>query len=77
MKDTVITAAGHQITLTGETRTFATIAIDSREYTGEVGNPVGKLDRGEWIDGALLCGLNRLPESEFVAVCDALESAMR
>lgn len=77
MNDTTLTVAGHRITLTGETRTFATIAIDSREYTGEIGNPAGKLSCNQWINSDLLNGLYLLPEHEFTAVCEALAEAMQ
>ena len=77
MNDTTLTVAGYRITLTGETRTFATIAIDSREYQGEIGNPAGKLSCNQWIDSDLLNGLYLLPEHEFAAVTEALAEAMQ
>ena len=73
--DTTIQAAGLIITLTGETRTFATVTINGHEYTGEVGNSVGRFP-DEWLDCDLLLGLEQLNDADFVAVCDALSDAM-
>lgn len=75
--DTTIEAAGYLITLSGETRTFATVAIEGREYTGEVGNPEGRPHMDQWMDSALIQGLYQLPEHAFLSVCDAIANAMR
>jgi len=75
--DTIIEAAGLTITLTGETRTFATVTIDGREYTGEVGNPVGWDSPDQWIDWSLLHGMYKLSAADFTEVCDALADAMQ
>ena len=75
--DTTIQAAGYLITLSGETRTFATIVIKGRTYTGEVGSPVGKLFPEQWIDNSLIRGLYQLPEYAFLSVYDAIANEMR
>jgi len=75
--DTTIQAAGLTITLTGETRTFATVYIDCKEYTGEIGNPVGTFQPDHWISWELLEGLYRLPSNDFTEVCNALSDAMQ
>jgi hypothetical protein len=74
---TITEAAGLTITLTGETRTFATVTIDGREYTGEVGNPVGCDSPDQWIDWSLLHGMYRLSSNDFTEVCNALSDAMQ
>ena len=75
--DTIIEAADLTITLTGETNTFASVTIDGREYTGEVGNPVGCNAPDQWIDWSLLRGLYKLSDADFTTVCNALSDAMR
>jgi hypothetical protein len=74
---TITEAAGLTITLTGETRTFATVTIDGREYTGEVGNPVGWDSPDQWIDWSLLHGIYKLSDVDFAEVCGALADAMQ
>ena len=74
--DTIITAADLTITLTGETRTFATVIIGGREYTGEVGNPAGTDAPDQWIDWSLLHGLYTLTDAEFSEVCGAISAEM-
>jgi hypothetical protein len=75
--DTIIEAAGLTITLTGETNTFASVTIDGREYTGEVGNPVGKFHPRTWISRDLYKGLCHLDEADFCKVVRALSDAMQ
>ena len=75
--DTTIQAAGLTITITGETRTFATVTIDGREYSGEIGNPVGTFQPDHWIDWSLLEGLYRLNSNDFAEVYNALSDAMQ
>jgi hypothetical protein len=75
--DTIIEAAGLTIMLTGETNTFASVTIDGREYTGEVGNPVGWDSPDQWIDWSLLRGMYKLSDADFTAVCHALSDAMQ
>ena len=74
--DTIITAADLTITLTGETRTFASVIIGGREYTGEVGNPAGTDAPDQWIDWDLLDGLYTLSSSDFTEVCRAISAEM-
>jgi hypothetical protein len=73
--DTIINVAGLTILLQGETRTFATVTINGHEYTGEVGNSIGRFP-DEWLDCDLLLGLEQLNSADFAAVCDALSDAM-
>jgi len=75
--DTTMQVAGLIITLTGETRTFATVSIDCKEYTGEIGNPVGTFHHSDWISPELYKGLCRLDEADFYKVCRALSDAMQ
>jgi hypothetical protein len=75
--DTITEAAGLTITLTGETRTFATVIIEGREYTGEVGNPVDCDSPDHWIDWSLLEGMYKLSAADFTEVCNALADAMQ
>jgi hypothetical protein len=75
--DTITEAAGLTITLTGETRTFATVTIDGREYTGEIGTRIDTNAPDQWIDWSLLEGMYRLSAADFTAVCDALSDAMQ
>ena len=75
--DTIIEAAGLTITLTGETNTFASVTIDGREYTGEVGNPIGRESSPEqWMDYSLLRGLYNLTDEAIAEVCDAIAAEM-
>jgi hypothetical protein len=74
--DTIIEAAGLTIALTGETRTFAAVTIGGREYTGEVGNPVGWDSPDHWIDWSLLEGLYLLSSNDFSEVCRAISAEM-
>jgi len=74
--DTIIQAAGLSIKLTGETRTSATVIIGGSEYSGEIGNPVGRHAPDQWIEGALLQGLYTLTDGEFIEVCRAISAEM-
>jgi hypothetical protein len=74
--DTIIHVADLTITLTGETRTFASVIIGGREYRGEVGNPVGTDAPDQWIDWSLLQGLYTLTGADFIEVCGAIASEM-
>ena len=74
--DTIIQSAGLTIRLTGETRTYATVVIDGRTYTGEIGNPAGKDSPAQWMDYSIMRGLYTLPEHDFVAVCGAIAAEM-
>jgi len=75
--DTTIQAAGLTITLTGETRTFASVTIDGREYTGEIGSRIDCNAPDQWISWELLEGMYRLNSNDFTEVCDALSGAMQ
>jgi|GEM_PF-2915631 len=75
--DTIIEAAGLTITLSGETNTFASVTIDGREYSGEVGNPVGWDLPDQWIEWSLLRGMYKLSDADFTTVCNALSDAMQ
>lgn len=78
--DTILKVAGHTITLSGETRTYATLTIYSREYTGEVGNPIHPMGYWmgpeQWLDDDLLDALYRLPCETRERIIDALGDAM-
>lgn len=74
--DTTFTVSDITITLTGETRTFATVTIEGVEYTGEVGSPVGKDSPDQWIDWSLLRGLYKLSDADFREVCAAIGNEM-
>lgn len=74
---TTIHAADLTIILTGETRTFATVTIGGIEYTGEVGNPIGRESAPEqWMDYSLLRGLYNLTDAALAEVCDAIAAEM-
>ena len=75
--DTIIQAAGLTIRLSGETRTYATVVIDGRTYTGEIGNPAGKDSPDAWMDYSIMRGLYTLPEHAFLRVIEAIENEMR
>ena len=76
MRNTTINAADLTITLSGEERTFATVTINGVEYTGEVGNPVGKDSPDAWMDYSLLRGLYTLTDADFREVCGAIAAEM-
>ena len=74
--DTHINVAGFIITLSGEERTFATVIIGGREYSGEIGNPFKGGDPDTWIERSLMVGLWKLCDADFHEVIHAIESAM-
>ena len=75
--DTIIHAADLTIILTGETRTIATVTIGGIEYTGEVGNPIGRESSPEqWMDYSLLRGFYNLTDEALAEVCDAIAAGM-
>ncbi len=76
MKDTIINIAHVTITLTGETRTTATLCIGERTYVGEVGNPNGKANPEDWIERSLMVGLYHLSDEAYVEAIYAIESEM-
>ena len=47
--DTTFTVSDVTVTLSGETRTFATIKVAGCEFTGEVGNPEGAPSLDAWL----------------------------
>ena len=75
--DTTFTVSDITITLTGETRTFATIAHSGREWTGEVGSPVGAQSIDCWISREVLQGIDAIADdSDRAEVIDRLHMEM-
>ena len=59
--DITFTVSDIIVTLTGETRTFATVKLgDGREFTGEVGSPVGAPCRNAWMDDEVARGIDAI-----------------
>lgn len=59
--DTTFTVSDVTVTLSGETRTFATIKFaDGREFTGEVGNPEGAPSLDAWLSAPVMQALDAI-----------------
>ena len=58
--DTTFTVSDVTVTLSGETRTFATITVAGRKFEGEVGNPEGAPSLDAWLSAPIMQALDAI-----------------